>query len=114
MTATTSKSLTLGGRAVRIAPLSLRQLAELKPQIDLMMSARGQDYTSEASREAVMATVIEAAKSAGEEGIDRDFLLDTINLANFSTVGLAIFERNGFLAKEGEEPGEATAAPSSK
>jgi len=114
MTSTTCKSLKLGGRDVKIAPLSLRQLTELKPQIDLMMSQAGQDYTSDASRDAVIETMLVSATAAGEQGVDRDFLLDAINIANFGPLVVAVFDRNGFLAKEGEEPGEVTAAPSSK
>ena len=110
MSIISNKTLVLGGRKVSLAALSLRQLREFKPQIDTVMGASGQSYLNDEGTDALMDLVIASAKGAGET-VDREYLLDHINLANFADIGFTLFDRNGFLAKD-DAPGEATAAPS--
>jgi hypothetical protein len=110
MSTISNKTLVLGGRKVALAALSLRQLRDLKSQIDTVMGVDGQSYRNEAGTDALIELVIASAKGAGET-VDRDYLLDHINIANFADIGYLLFDRNGFLAKD-DAQGEATAAPS--
>ncbi len=110
MTTVSNNTLAFGGRKIRFAALSFRQLDALKAEIDLMLSPSGLRFTSSDTREALIALILASAGNAGET-IDRDFLLDNLDVANFDQIGYDLFDRNGFLAKE-QEPGEAMAAAS--
>jgi len=110
MTTISRKTLNLGGRELRFAALTFRQLEDLKEDIDLLMSQDGLKYTNAATRESLIRLVIASTQAAGNP-VDRDFLLDSLTIANFNAVGFALFDRNGWLAKE-DEPGETTATPS--
>ncbi|MGH8158367.1 MAG: hypothetical protein ACREPQ_09615 [Rhodanobacter sp.] len=112
MTTVSKATLALGGRDLKFAAPSLRQLRELKPQIDLLMSPEGQTYLNEQAADALIDLVIASVTAAGEQGVDKEFLLDAIDVTNFRSTGFALFDRNGFIAKD-EHPGEVAAAPSS-
>lgn len=111
MTTLRKKPLTLGGRDLRIAALPFRHLEELKPDIELLMSPAGSSYLNEEAREALMRLVVVSTTTAGN-AVDRDFLLDALDIANFVSTGFALFDQNGFIATGDAEPGEMTAAPS--
>jgi hypothetical protein len=110
MSKVSRKTLALGGRDVRIAALSFRQLEDLKGDIDLLMSPDGQKYTNPSTRESLIKLVI-ASSAAAADPVDRDFLLDSLTIANFNDVGFTLFDRNGWIASEPDQ-GEARATPS--
>jgi hypothetical protein len=110
MATVSKKTLPLGGRELRFAALSFRQLDDLKDEVDLLMSAGGANFARAETRAAVV-RVAKASIDAAGEPIDEGFLLEHLDTVNFPSVVRAIFDRNGFLAGEGE-PGEARAAAS--
>lgn len=105
-----AKIITLANREVRIAPLTFRQLDALKDEIDLLMSPTGLNFARSEARAAVVQVVRASAQAAGDTITD-DELLDGLTIVNFADVARSVFDRNGFLAKEGDT-GEATAAAS--
>lgn len=111
MTTRNAKPFNLGGRDVRFAALSLRQLRDNKADFDLVMAPGGMNYSKPDHQDAVLQL---AAASLVHESppCDEAFLLDTIDTFNFHEVITRIFDRNSFLAKTDDAPGEAQAAPS--
>lgn len=104
------KTFPLGGRELKLAALSFRQLDDLKPEVDLLMSAAGTNYANAEVRAAAVKVGVASFARAGEK-VESDFLVENLDTVNFNDLIVAIFSRNGFLAKEGEQ-GEATAAAS--
>ena len=105
-----TKRFPLGGRELRLAALTLRQLDDLKAEVDLLMSNRGVMVSDPEVRAAAIKVAIASTGGAGEP-VTPDFLLDNLDTVSFNDLVIAIFSRNGFLAKEGEQ-GEVTAAAS--
>jgi len=105
------KPFSLGGREFKLAALSFRQLDDLKPEVDLLMSSAGTNFANAEVRAAAVKVGVASFARAGE-AVDSDFLIDNLDTVNFPDLIVAVFARNGFLAKEGEQ-GEATAATSS-
>lgn len=110
MATVSKKTLALGGRELRFAALSFRQLDDLKDEVDLLMSPGGTNFARADARTAVV-RVAKASIDAAGEPVDESFLLDNLDTVNFAGVVRTIFDRNGFLSEEGE-PGEARAAAS--
>jgi len=111
MTTKNARSFNLGGRDVTFTALSLRQLRDNKADFDLVMAPGGMNYSKPEHQDAVLRLAM-ASLSHEDPKVDEEFLLDALDSFNFREVIAAIFDRNSFLAKPGDEPGEARAAPS--
>lgn len=111
MTTISKTPLTLGGRQVHLAALSLQQLRDLKPQINICIGPGGGSYLNDEAADALVDLLMASTKSAGN-ALDRDFLMQHIDIANYADIGFRLFDKNGFVSKEPVE-GEATAAASS-
>ncbi|MBS0200288.1 MAG: hypothetical protein JSR70_07530, partial [Proteobacteria bacterium] len=88
------KSIEIGGRAIRLAPLSFRKLELLKDQVDLLMGA-GANFMLQESRDAIVAVLL---ASVDDPAITQDWLLDSLNIVNFPEAMRAVFDGNGFIA----------------
>ena len=111
MTTLSSKTVTIGGRALRFAALTFRQLDDNKDDIDTMMSPKGANFSDPAARAAIVRVALASLKASAPD-VTEDFLRDNLDTFNFTFVITGIFDRNGFLAKPDDDPGEAVAAPS--
>ena len=106
-----TKAISLGREKYSIAPLTFRQLDECKPELDVILAAGGNNFADPGTRAAVLKIVAVSVTSAGM-ALSEDDLLDKLTTANFSEIIRQIFDRNGFLAKSDDDPGEAAAAAS--
>jgi hypothetical protein len=111
MATVSKKPLKVGALLLHFAALTFRQLDDLKPEIDMLMRPAGANFSDPEARAAVVKVAMASAESAGNP-VTADELKDNLDTVNFGDVITTMFVRNGFVAEEGDEPGEKKAAAS--
>lgn len=94
----TSSNITLGGRQLKLRPLTLRQIRDLAADIE----AGGRCGPRAAPEEVDAFCRVLAAGLAENDDITADALLDLVDLGDIAPVWASLMGISGFVAKSGE------------